>query len=120
MPRYMCNVSTTPGFGGPVVYSRMSDLCSGNQSAVTVNQKFFPAPVDDPWLAARTHRSRWLHHVVTHPDHGKTSLSTTEGNIHPAVASVVNHPDTEFTDRSVPRDYDFIAHGKTSGGCRGC
>lgn len=100
-------------------YRRLGAVCGGSPDVNTVNKKYFPTPVEDPWLAARVHRPRWLSHIVTHPDHGKTHHSTTEGDIHPATVGTVSHP--HHTDKDTgPHPYNFVAHSKTAGGCRGC
>jgi hypothetical protein len=102
-------------------YRTLNAVCSATPGVITDNTKFFPDPVIDPWLAARIERSKRLHHVVTSPDHGKTHMSTTEGNIHPALHSTVDHPHNPNRPKNhEPHPYSFVAHSQSAGGCRGC
>ena len=99
-------------------YRKLNKICCQTPGVVTVNTKYFPSPVEDPYLAARVHNPKWLHHVVTHPDQGKTHDTTTEGNIHPALDTTVQHQHNQ--NRVTPYPYSFVAHNQTAGGCRGC
>ncbi|MBL4898257.1 MAG: hypothetical protein JKX76_01290 [Colwellia sp.] len=69
-------------------YRSLYGLCFSNGH--TTNKKFFPKPVEDPYLAQRNYSHRTFNRSITLPEDIKSSNQVMENNEHPEVYEMYN------------------------------